>query len=53
VVSDPRWLALYKLWLAEKTKRNALKTKKDLAQGELMLSVVNASMLHYPLDDAF
>ena len=31
---DPRWMALHKLWLADKPERNANKRSKDRAQGE-------------------
>lgn len=53
VVPDPRWFALHKLWLGRQTKRNPLKRRKDLQQGEAVLDAVAATMPQYPLDDAF
>jgi hypothetical protein len=53
VAPDPRWFALQKLWMAQQAKRNALKRRKDLAQGRALLAVVRAAMPQYPLDDNF
>lgn len=53
VVPDPRWFALHKLWLGRQAKRNPLKRRKDLQQGEAVLDVVATTMPQYPLDDAF
>ncbi|MGN6356832.1 MAG: GSU2403 family nucleotidyltransferase fold protein [Novosphingobium sp.] len=53
VVPDPRWFALHKLWLGRQAKRNPLKRRKDLQQGEAVLDVVAALMPQYPLDDGF
>lgn len=53
VVPDPRWFALHKLWLGRQAKRNPLKRRKDLQQGETVLDVVATTMPQYPLDNAF
>lgn len=53
VAPDPRWFALQKLWMAEQSKRNALKRPKDRIQAAILLEVVAQTMLHYPLDDKF
>jgi hypothetical protein len=53
VVPDPRWFALHKLWLGRQAKRNPLKRRKDLQQGEAVLDVVAVAMPQYPLDDDF
>lgn len=37
VVPDPRWMALYKLWLADKPERRADKKDKDRRQGNVLL----------------
>ena len=37
VVPDPRWMALYKLLLADKPKRRADKKEKDRRQGNVLL----------------
>ena len=51
---DPRWMALHKLWLAQKPERSALKRPKDLQQGNLLLDAVRERMqVPYPLDVAF
>jgi len=51
---DPRWMALHKLWLAEKPERDAKKRPKDLAQGNLLLDAVSRNMrIAYPLDTDF
>lgn len=52
-VPDPRWMALHKLWLADKKERSRLKVDKDRRQGQLLLDAVRRLMPHYPLDDAF
>jgi hypothetical protein len=36
-VPDPRWMALHKLWLADKPQRKASKREKDRRQGEVLL----------------
>lgn len=36
-VPDPRWMALHKLWLAQKPERNPAKKPKDQRQGEVLL----------------
>lgn len=53
VVPDPRWFALQKLWMSEKSTRNALKRPKDAKQGKLLLDAVEIAMPAYPLDAAF
>lgn len=54
VVPDPRWMALHKLWLADKPERNPRKKPKDQAQGKALLAVLGRGALpHYPLDTAF
>lgn len=53
VVPDPRWFALHKLWLGSQAKRNPLKRRKDLRQGDAVLDAVEEAMPQYPLDDAF
>ncbi len=51
---DPRWMALYKLWLADKPERNPNKRDKDRAQGTVLLDVVREYMqVSYPLDTDF
>lgn len=37
VVPDPRWMALHKLWLADKPERRADKRDKDRRQGTVLL----------------
>lgn len=53
VAPDPRWMALHKLWLADKKERNPLKVDKDRRQGALLLDAVRKYMPHYPLDESF
>ena len=36
-VPDPRWMALHKLWLADKPERRPAKRGKDARQGEVLL----------------
>jgi hypothetical protein len=40
VVPDPRWMALHKLWLADKPERRADKKDKDRRQGNVLLDAV-------------
>jgi hypothetical protein len=50
-VPDPRWMAMHKLWLAQKPERNAQKRPKDARQGEVLLSAVRYFLPDaYPLD---
>ena len=52
-VPDPRWMALHKLWLADKPERRQsqpLKADKDRLQGEILLDAVAQFMPDYPLD---
>ena len=53
VVPDPRWFALQKLWIAEKTGRDPQKKPKDRKQGNAVLDAVWVAMRHYPLDEDF
>jgi hypothetical protein len=39
-VPDPRWMALHKMWLAEKPERNTAKKGKDQRQGNVLLDAV-------------
>ena len=39
-VPDPRWMALHKLWLAQKPERNPAKKPKDQRQGDVLLDAV-------------
>lgn len=50
---DPRWMALHKLWLADKPERNARKKDKDRRQGEALLDIIPTAMPLYPLDADF
>ncbi len=53
-VPDPRWMALHKLWLAEKPERKASKREKDRRQGEVLLDAVRHFLVHsHPLDVGF
>lgn len=53
VAPDPRWFALHKLWLGAQAKRNPLKRRKDVAQGNALLDAVTEAMPHYAIDAAF
>lgn len=53
VAPDPRWMAVHKLWLADKATRNPRKVDKDRRQGLALLQAITESMPHYPLDQAF
>lgn len=53
VVPDPRWMALHKLWLADKPERNPRKKGKDRAQGLALMKMIPTELPHYPLDDSF
>lgn len=51
---DPRWMALHKLWLANKPERNAAKRPKDRRQGDVLLKAVASTMeAAYPMDVDF
>lgn len=53
-VPDPRWMALHKLWLAQKPERNALKRPKDRRQGEVLLSACRYFLADsYPINIDF
>ncbi len=43
-VPDPRFMALYKLWLADKPERNPAKKEKDRRQGNVLLDAVRHFM---------
>ena len=43
-VPDPRFMALHKLWLADKPDRNPLKKEKDRRQGNVLLDAVRYFM---------
>ena len=53
VAPDPRWMALHKLWLSQKPRRQSAKRPKDQAQGLLLLRAVLEAMPNYPIDDEF
>ena len=53
VAPDPRWFALHKLWLGAQPKRNPLKRRKDVAQGNALLDAVSEAMPHYELGRDF
>lgn len=53
VAPDPRWFALHKLWLGSQDKRNPLKRRKDIQQGNAVLAAVAEAMPHYRLDADF
>ncbi len=53
VAPDPRWFALHKMWLGAQAKRNPLKRRKDLAQGNALLDAITEAMPHYSLGDEF
>ena len=53
VAPDPRWFALHKLWLGAQAKRNPLKRRKDIAQGNALLDAVREDMPQYALDEEF
>jgi hypothetical protein len=44
VAPDPRWMALHKLWLADKPERKASKKDKDRRQGHVLLDAVRHFM---------
>lgn len=50
---DPRWFALHKLWLGAQAKRNPLKRRKDVAQGNALLNAVRETMPQYALGAEF
>jgi hypothetical protein len=43
-VPDPRFMALHKLWLADKPERNPAKREKDRRQGDVLLDAVRHFM---------
>lgn len=53
-VPDPRWMAVHKLWLAQKPGRNPAKKAKDERQGTVLLDAVRYFLADtYPLDIDF
>lgn len=53
-VPDPRWMALHKLWLSQKPKRDRAKRPKDERQGNVLLDATRFFLSDtYPLDIAF
>ena len=53
-VPDPRWMALHKLWLANKPERNAAKKPKHQRQGDVLLDGVRHFLSDiYPLNVDF
>lgn len=53
-VPDPRWMALHKLWLSQKTDRNPVKKPKDERQGNVLLDATRYFLADtYPLDMDF
>lgn len=54
VVPDPRWMALHKLWLADKLERRADKKDKDRRQGTVLLDAARHFLQHsHPLNIDF
>lgn len=54
VVPDPRWMALHKLWLADKPERRADKKDKDRRQGNVLLDAARYFLqTSHPLDIDF
>lgn len=54
VVPDPRWMALHKLWLADKPERRADKKEKDRRQGNVLMAAVRYFMTDaYPINVDF
>ena len=54
VVPDPRWMALHKLWLADKPERRADKKDKDRRQGTVLLDAARHFLQHsHPLNIDF
>ncbi len=55
-VPDPRWMALHKLWLADKPERRERSSRKVAKDREQGLSLAHAVTLHmpgFPVDDEF
>ena len=53
-VPDPRWMALHKLWLAQKPERNIQKKPKDERQGRVLLDACRYFLADlYPMDIDF
>ena len=53
-VPDPRFMGLYKLWLADKPERNPVKRDKDGRQGDVLLDPVRHFMqASHPLNVDF
>ncbi len=53
-VPDPRFMALHKLWLADKPERNPAKKEKDRRQGNVLMDAVRYFMeTSHPLNVGF
>jgi hypothetical protein len=53
-VPDPRFMALHKLWLADKPERNPAKRDKDRRQGDVLMDAVRHFMqASYPINVDF
>ena len=53
-VPDPRWMALHKIWLSQKPKRDRNKKPKDLRQGHVLLDATRYFLADsHPLDIDF
>jgi hypothetical protein len=53
-VPDPRFMALHKLWLADKPERNPAKRDKDRRQGDVLLDAVRHFMqISHPINVDF
>lgn len=50
---DPRFFALHKLWLGNRSGRGAKKAVKDTRQGLALLDTIKNHMPHFPMDETF
>lgn len=50
VSPDPRAFAVYKRWLSQQTEREPEKRRRDLAQAEAVIDLVQTKFPHLPLD---
>lgn len=53
VAPDPRYMALHKLWLADKPGRKATKREKDRQQGDLLLEATTRLIPEHPVNVDF
>jgi len=51
-VPDPRWFAAHKFWLAGRDDRNPLKKRRDLAQAEMVATLIGRYMPLLATDEA-